>query len=201
MTTIYRIDDVPYCKIVLHASKYYWADINGVLIGRVKGDTVHIVDAIPLLHGNISVAPMLESALIQVDEFCAQARPPMSIVGYYQGNERQDDVELSTLGRRIADRIQSYSPPACVLMINAKKMSKPSEGSALDLLVRDMSTSTWRRVKPVTAVLELASSASPEHASNLFKGGLASKLTDFDDHLESPKSDWFNPTLINTQLY
>ncbi len=56
-----------YSKILLHACKYPHKAVNGVLIAdSIGGNEVNIVDAIPLFHQCLGLAPMLEVALAQV---------------------------------------------------------------------------------------------------------------------------------------
>ncbi len=68
MSPVYACDQSAILKILLHSAKYPAASVNGVLLGRIKSDkkTVEIVDAIPLLHSFLSLAPALETALVQV---------------------------------------------------------------------------------------------------------------------------------------
>ena len=58
-------------KILLHSAKYPAASINGVLVGEASisgedDEVVHVVDAIPLFHSFLTLAPSLEAALCQV---------------------------------------------------------------------------------------------------------------------------------------
>lgn len=59
-----------YCKLILHAAKYPHRAVNGVLLAeKNKGKepkSVKFVDAIPLFHLTLGLAPMLEVALTQV---------------------------------------------------------------------------------------------------------------------------------------
>ena len=61
-----------YCKLLLHAAKYPERAINGVLLAEKakskdsKG--LKVVDAIPLFHLTLGLAPMMEVALMQVCE-------------------------------------------------------------------------------------------------------------------------------------
>ncbi len=68
MSPVYSFDQTALLKVLLHSAKYPAASVNGVLLGRVKSDskTVDIVDAIPLLHSFLTLAPALETALVQV---------------------------------------------------------------------------------------------------------------------------------------
>lgn len=54
--------------------------------------------------------------LDQVEAYAAEKG--LTIVGYYHANERLDDNELSAVAKKIADKIQSYLPPACVLLVS-----------------------------------------------------------------------------------
>lgn len=68
MSTSYTCDQTALLKILLHAAKYPAAAVNGILLGRISSDksTVELVDAVPLLHSFLTLAPALETALIQV---------------------------------------------------------------------------------------------------------------------------------------
>jgi hypothetical protein len=67
----YIISLPAYAKIVLHALKYPFLSVTGVLLGHYKdrnpqtSDVVEITDSVPLFHG-IVLSPMLEVAMIQV---------------------------------------------------------------------------------------------------------------------------------------
>ena len=53
-------------KMILHAAKYPHRAVNGVIIGTVASDrSVEMVDAVPLFHSHLALAPMLETALFQ----------------------------------------------------------------------------------------------------------------------------------------
>ena len=57
-------------KILLHAAKYPHLAINGVVLANSKkyDDSldVYITETVPLFHGQLNLAPMLEVALTQV---------------------------------------------------------------------------------------------------------------------------------------
>ena len=61
-----------YSKLILHAAKYPHCAINGVLLTTEKPKNrdvknVKFNDAIPLFHMTLSLAPMMEVALTQVE--------------------------------------------------------------------------------------------------------------------------------------
>ena len=64
------VDRQAVLKILLHSAKYPAASINGILVGTISisGDEeeVHIIDAYPLFHSFLTLAPSLEAALCQV---------------------------------------------------------------------------------------------------------------------------------------
>lgn len=63
-----------YCKMLLHAAKYPHCAVNGLLVAeKIKerkrdshSDPVLCVDCVPLFHGTLALAPMLEVALTLV---------------------------------------------------------------------------------------------------------------------------------------
>lgn len=65
----YNISAPAYIKSILHAHKYAFSPVCGILIGQAEGEgegnKVDILDAIPLFH-TIPLAPLFEVAMLQV---------------------------------------------------------------------------------------------------------------------------------------
>lgn len=60
----FRLEDLAYAKIILHALKYPHQTVNGVLLGSPpSSDCVTIVDAVPLQHHWTNLTPMMEVGL------------------------------------------------------------------------------------------------------------------------------------------
>ena len=60
-----------YAKLLLHTAKYPHCAVNGVLLAEENKTNrekkqIKFVDCIPLFHLSLSLAPMLEAALLQV---------------------------------------------------------------------------------------------------------------------------------------
>lgn len=68
MASSCELSKLAYSKIILHAFKYPHTSVNGVLLANEgsSNHSVKYVDAIPLFHHNLGLAPMLEVALMQV---------------------------------------------------------------------------------------------------------------------------------------
>ncbi|ESO96311.1 hypothetical protein LOTGIDRAFT_144085 [Lottia gigantea] len=83
-----------YCKIILHAAKYPHAAVNGILLAEEnktkQSKSLKFVDCIPLFHISLSLAPMLEVALLQIDGYCKSKG--LVIGGYYQANSNYEDM-------------------------------------------------------------------------------------------------------------
>jgi hypothetical protein len=64
-----------YLKVLLHVHKHAESDVNGVLLARASAGgkssaaAVEVVDAVPLFH-DIMLAPMFETAMLQIDVYC-----------------------------------------------------------------------------------------------------------------------------------
>lgn len=56
-----------YCKIILHAAKYPYCAVNGVLLAKSSAKSkLEYVDAVPLCHIALNLTPMAEIALNEV---------------------------------------------------------------------------------------------------------------------------------------
>ena len=55
-----------YCVLFMHACKFPSRTVNGLLLGSASGDAVTVRKALPLFHGPLGLAPMLEAALMLV---------------------------------------------------------------------------------------------------------------------------------------
>src|SRR5712691_9440182 len=60
----FRLEDLAYAKIILHALKYPHQTVNGVLLGSPPSSgCVTIVDTVPLQHHWTNLSPMMEVGL------------------------------------------------------------------------------------------------------------------------------------------
>lgn len=210
MVVKYEIQDKAYCKCILHAVKHKTSAVNGVLIGRVSDDgveggasTLHITDAVPFFHGQLALLPMLELALLQVDEHLSLEKGGLQIVGYYHANERFDDDELNLVARKIGDHVIRFFPQAVILLLDNKRLASllknESLKSILQLYLRDANR-IWKQAGQVgSASGELALKDST--ANNLLVSyileGRDKKVVDFDEHLDDVTKDWLNRKLFD----
>lgn len=181
-----------YLKPLLHAAKYPSSPVFGLLIGvKTKGSRSWLItDSVPLFHTHI-LAPMLELAFIQVEEYCRclglREHRRFRILGCYVANERVGDVELNVMTRRVATRINTVSGgKAVVLLIDNTKIAKP-----VNVFKTFVGTErNWRALPdaeeyspPKKAFLDLAA---------LIRKDQEKELYDFEDHLINPARDYFN---------
>ena len=52
----------------------------------------------------------------QVDAYARERK--LQLVGYYQANEKLDDITFSATGRKIADKLQQRCPQACAVVVS-----------------------------------------------------------------------------------
>uniref|UniRef100_A0A8C5UZS9 ER membrane protein complex subunit 8 n=1 Tax=Microcebus murinus TaxID=30608 RepID=A0A8C5UZS9_MICMU len=116
-----------YCKMVLHGAKYPHCAVNGLLVAEKQkprkehlplgGPGAHhtlFVDCIPLFHGTLALAPMLEVALTLIDSWCKDNS--YVIAGYYQANERVKDASPNQVAEKVASRIAEGFGDAALVM-------------------------------------------------------------------------------------
>ncbi|CAF1588126.1 unnamed protein product [Didymodactylos carnosus] len=86
-----EINSLAYSKMFLHLAKYPELPVNGVLLSQKSDLILHFVDCVPLFHGILSLTPMLEISLTQIDAYCSKRN--LIISGYYQANENLNDSQ------------------------------------------------------------------------------------------------------------
>jgi hypothetical protein len=170
-----------YQVLFLHCLKYPHRSVNGLLLGAADGEAVRVREALPLFHSSLSLAPMLEAALLLADEHCAAKG--LKIVGYYQANEVVDDLELGPNGKKISDKIRTQTPAAAVLMLDGAKM-RPTP---TDLRLLALGADAKRLEAPTIAP---SAEAAIERLEGCLSTGLQSEIVDFDTHLDDHTKDW-----------
>lgn len=120
--TDFQVSSCAYVKMLLHAAKYPHNAVNGVLLAekdRPDGKTWRVVDAIPLFHISLYLAPMAEIALVHVDELAATRN--LKVVGYYCAHENLNNNGVEGApGIKVADKIAEHFPNACLLVVSVK---------------------------------------------------------------------------------
>ena len=180
-----------YSKILLHACKYPHKAINGVLLGdnSRNNESIRVVDAIPLFHQCLGLAPMLEIALTQIDTYCRNSK--LQIIGYYQGNENVNDNTPDLIAFKIAEKINENFPNSLLAMIDNQKMDVECKEPALDLY-----TLTDHKWNDGCGWYLIGDDTSLALVSELITGKTYQNLVDFDNHLDDITLDWLN-TPIN----
>ncbi|MCO5573198.1 hypothetical protein L7F22_026965 [Adiantum nelumboides] len=207
MVGTYEIGDIAYVKAILHSVKHNTCAVNGLLIGESTGDGIddsrlQIRESVPLFHSHLALLPMLELALLQVDEYLCAQGGKLQIVGYYHANERFDDLELSPVARKIGDHIARYCQKAVILLIDSNQLATlPGSNSrkpAMQLYLRDANR-VWKQGGQSGTVAELVSQETS--ANKLLKAymeeGRHESVVDFDEHLDDITKDWMNQALFD----
>ena len=73
--------------------------------------------------------------LKQGEEYFASKGDRLSVVGYYHANERYEDLELSSLAKKIGDHISRYCPQAAILLLDNKLVEELPKGGSKKLVV------------------------------------------------------------------
>ena len=154
MSRQYALDRTATLKILLHSMKFPTTGVSGFLLGEEKTSVVppsasppssprgssartvlHIYDAIPVCHNFLTLTLPLELALAQLQAHCKLQKGKLRIVGYYQCNERLEDVDLGTPGRRIADRVEAIAPGSVALVVSVSTANYRRCGSENNLFL------------------------------------------------------------------
>ncbi|KAH3768237.1 ER membrane protein complex subunit 8-like [Dreissena polymorpha] len=181
-----------YAKLLLHIAKYPHCAVNGVLLAEDNKNSkekkvIRFVDCIPLFHLSLSLAPMLEAALLQIDSYCKSKG--YVIGGYYHANEHIDDNELNPIARHIGRKIQENFSEACIFMVDNHRVNSRSV-SDVYRLYKLSDSSEWKEVKQ-----ETIDDQTRQASAVLLEQEQYRYLTDFDNHLDNVAHDWRNVKL------
>ncbi|CAF4104159.1 unnamed protein product [Adineta steineri] len=192
-----EINKLAFTKMFLHLAKYPELAVNGILLGvrnnsandEADSSYLNFVDCIPLFHGVLSLSPMLEIALSQIDAYCSTRN--LTIAGYYHANENYSDPNPNFTALRIMEKIKENNPNAVLLMI---------DNSLVDLNENDrfynvftLTDKTWKNVNET----HIVNDESRLSALSLVKRNQHRQIIDFDNHLDSISNDWRNPNIRN----
>ncbi|KER20522.1 hypothetical protein T265_15300, partial [Opisthorchis viverrini] len=115
MASAINLDYLPAVKMLLHAAKHPAYAVNGLLVCRQQDALeMNIVDYVPLFHSPLTLTPMLETALYQIESYCTMSQ--LRICGYFQANEHLHDNMPTPFAYKIAEKLNEKSGPACLIM-------------------------------------------------------------------------------------
>ncbi|CAH0381667.1 unnamed protein product [Bemisia tabaci] len=180
-----------FSKVILHAAKYPHCAVNGLLLAKEVNDSKNsknlvFVDAVPLFHLCLQVAPMAEIALTQVDQIALSQG--QVIAGYYFANKNFSDNSPDVVARRLSDKIAENYSSACLVAVNNTKMTLDMKESPLS--VTQFSGNKWSPVSSLVpdSILNATSIMLQERWHEF-------DLVDFDNHLDDIALDWKNSKL------
>jgi hypothetical protein len=113
-----HVNQLAYCKMVLHLAKYPHLSLNGILLskrGRNTQSAVHIVDCIPLFHSSLTLASPFEIAMNQIDVYCQQRG--LEIIGHYHSTENISDNQPNVVTYKMAEKLKEACAQSFVFMV------------------------------------------------------------------------------------
>ncbi|KAI0052215.1 UPF0172-domain-containing protein [Auriscalpium vulgare] len=195
-STGYKLTDLAYSKLIVHALKHPHAAVNGVLLGTAQpgGKTVDIVDAVPLLHHWVNLSPMMELGLEKV-ALHAETRG-LAIVGFYHAWERVDEAALSPVGERVAAKLKESFPDAVALVIVGAKLGKDDDHALVPYT--SISATTFRPAQ--SSVLHVTPGLPSRIVDIVRNTYVHEDFKDFDDYLEDVHVDYLHNTAVTKVL-
>ncbi|CAG8505982.1 3564_t:CDS:2 [Acaulospora morrowiae] len=199
----YVIHTKAYLKIILHACKHPFAGVNGILLAEDSeiDNEIRIVDAVPLFHRWVTLTPMLEIGLQQVDVYASKNN--LKIAGYYHANERVDDNKLPLYGQKIVSKIHDNFNKAIALVVQNTKLSP--ENPEIAVVPYTFKENQWRPDNKAFSSKTESSTANsfsfenpnaPDLISQSIQKRHFEHLYDFDEHMENIELDW----LVNQKV-
>ena len=188
--------------LVLHAAKYPHAAVNGVLLIQKSGHQYMIEEAVPLLHSNLTLSPMLEAALPQVEAYCRKKN--LSLSGYYHVNESLPQTHGDATGMKIGEKVAQQSPlsEALFLVLNNRSLaylSNPRTCPPLFTMYK-WSDGKWKSFPWNNAEHLEEGLDSLEILAKLINEKWYQEVVDFDLHLDDPSLPWGNHDMVEAAI-
>jgi hypothetical protein len=92
---------------------------------------------------------LVVGARLQTAAHVKQQGGKLRIAGYYQCNERLDDVDLGIIGRRIADKVEALFPGSAAIVVSRPARLLPRARRARTFACTLRSTLNWLAPRPV----------------------------------------------------
>uniref|UniRef100_H2M0J3 ER membrane protein complex subunit 8 n=1 Tax=Oryzias latipes TaxID=8090 RepID=H2M0J3_ORYLA len=178
-----------YCKMLLHAAKYPNCAVNGLLVAEKTKDRkkdsepVLCVDCLPLFHGTLALAPMLEVALTLVTP-CLRSLSHLS-------------CRPNQVAEKVAARISENFSDAAIVMIDNSRLTMSCFEPIV--IIYDHHENKWKS-RDVTLDSFEDWSEAQKITSALLEGRSYENLIDFDNHLDDLRNDWTNPMINKSVL-
>eukprot|EP00240_Pyramimonas_obovata_P014059 CAMPEP_0118934416 /NCGR_PEP_ID=MMETSP1169-20130426/13813_1 /TAXON_ID=36882 /ORGANISM="Pyramimonas obovata, Strain CCMP722" /LENGTH=196 /DNA_ID=CAMNT_0006877319 /DNA_START=169 /DNA_END=756 /DNA_ORIENTATION=+ len=191
----YELSQTAYVKMMLHVMKHPSSAVNGVLLGpkpaTPNGDEpvkAVVVDAVPLFHGLLSLAPMTEIALAQVE--ASFADKGLFIIGYYHANERLGDNDLGSIARKISDRIYANCSNSFALLVDTEKLSTWMSSPTISVKLYTRAGPKWRLADQSLDRLMLKEPSTLSILKDYLGEIRHKRIYDYGEHLEDLSRDW-----------
>jgi len=180
-------------KIILHAARYPQKAVSGIVLASqrregTQGD-IAIVDAVPLFHLQLGLAPMLEIALTQIEQ--RYREQGLVIAGYYQANEHMKDNVPDFVAMKVVEKIADNNTDACLIMVDNKRVCLNLETAPI-IVSQLTSDGKWKSREKASIHVEID---SLEVISQLLQRKVQHDVNDFDNHLDDLTCDWANPQI------
>ncbi|XP_053556916.1 ER membrane protein complex subunit 8 [Bombina bombina] len=198
---IIKLTTQAYCKMMLHGAKYPYCTVNGILVAekqkhRDSQQEILFVDCIPLFHGIVALAPMLEVALTLIDSWCKENG--YVIAGYYQANERLKDASPNQVAEKIASRIAEGFGDAALIMMDNTTFSVECINPSIH--VYEHHDNRWK-IRPLHEDFWEDWGEAQRISASLMDSRSYETLVDFDNHLDDLRNDWANPDINKSILH
>jgi hypothetical protein len=175
-----------FVSMVLHAAQHPTTVVHGLLLGSFKGNTVHVVKAIPVCH-ETPTTPLLETAL-----GLAGAALEESVVGWYTAPERLGDTQPGPVALRIASSMATIdnTDPVLVVLDNEGIVSclkGESKSNVMFAFGKDFGQQ-WMEPLPLKVISEPKARAA---AKSAFDDGI--RVVDLVNHMDDESfTDWIS---------
>jgi len=174
-------------KMMLHCYKYPHLGVSGVLlIDNNNEKETYISDCIPLFHQGLTLKPMFQVAMRQIDDYCQQNN--LTIAGYYESPEVAKTANPSPFAEKVGDKIRENFKDAFLFHI----IWLPDGEFAVRPFLKEAAGERWTYMPNV---MKFENDNVFQTILTLYKKNFFMEIQDFDCHLDNFANDWTNQSL------
>jgi len=197
-------------KMMLHCYKYPHLGVSGVLlIDKSNEKETYISDCIPLFHQGLTLKPMFQVAMRQIEDYCNQNN--LVIAGFYESPEVVKSAVPSPFAEKVGEKIREQfkfgfsRSKCCSFQVRRSKSCAPFKDAFLlhviwhpdsQFAVRPfLKESAGDKWSYQPNVMKFENENVFQTILTLYKKNFFMEIQDFDCHLDNFANDWTNHSL------
>lgn len=182
-----------FVTMVLHAAQNPTTVVHGLVMGSVKGNTIHVTKAIPVCH-ETPTAPLLETAL-----GLAGAELKETVVGWYTAPERLTDTQPGPVAMRVAANMATDTMEPVLIVLDNQGLAACIRGDPTPCVMKGFGKDFGLQWMEPLALKVISESKASAAAKSAYEAKIS--VIDLVNHMEDETCpEWINNTTLSKHV-